>query len=459
VKTTRRDGIWTVVLPALCLMATACGGGTGGDDEGPTNIEWEGATETPVVLNEVDIKGRDWVELHNPSDEAADVGLWLLSDDPTRDSHRYRLPEGTTIPAKGHLVVRSEKDEGDGTGFPFGLKTGETVTLLHPGGGEVRSVTIGPVPDGRTWGRVPDGRGPWQVTVPTQGGENEGLWDLDTVLFDPRSVARVEIDLSDEAKRSLDDEPSAWVEGDVRFLRDGDVLAECRSGVRLKGGRSFRPLDDKPAFKLKFDHVDEDARLMGLVRLTLNNMVQDPTFVRETLAYRVFRDEGVPAARTGYAEVVVSGEEYGLYLTVEPYDELFFNGWFSDTRHLYEGTRDLFPGDAALFDVDDGPEDDRADLEALIRTVNEADAASFVAQVSAVLDLDAMVRLWAVEVLTGHRDGYAKAGNNYYLHSDRRLGTPTGILACDRSRPPGRLRVGQLPNHSMAPRSRPPAGS
>jgi len=40
-----------------------------------------------------------------------------------------------------------------------------------------------------------------------------------------------------------------------------------------------------------------------------------------------------------------------------------------------------------------------------------------------------------------------------------RLGTPKGILACDRSRRPGRLRVGQLPNHSMAPRSRAPAGS
>lgn len=121
-------------------------------------------------------------------------------------------------------------------------------------------------------------------------------------------------------------------------------------GVRLKGGiGSFRPLSQKAAFKLKFDELVDDQTFFGLEKLTLNNMVQDPTMVHETLAYETFRALGVPASRTGYAFLRVNGVPFGLYLNIEALDSVALPRWFTSTRHLYEGAygTDVTPGGAA----------------------------------------------------------------------------------------------------------------
>ena len=84
--------------------------------------------------------------------------------------------------------------------------------------------------------------------------------------------------------------------------------------LKLKGNSSFRDLDHKAAFKIK---LAKGQPLLGLKKLTLNNMVQDGSMVHETLAYQTFRAAGVPAPRTGYAFVRVNGEPYGVYLNLE----------------------------------------------------------------------------------------------------------------------------------------------
>ena len=76
---------------------------------------------------------------------------------------------------------------------------------------------------------------------------------------------------------------------------------------------------------------------------------------------------------------------------------------------------------AGDFEVDEGNEAERADLEALIAAA-DGDAGDWSDGVAAVADLDEMTRMWAVEKYIGHWDGYAgdppTSPNNYYLHSD-----------------------------------------
>ena len=148
---------------------------------------------------------------------------------------------------------------------------------------------------------------------------------------------------------------------------NGRTYGPLRIGVRLKGFSSFRPLAGKSAFKIKFEEYVEDQAFQGLEALTLNNMVQDPTMLRELLAYKAFRAAGLPAWRTGYSFLRIDGDAYGVYLNLESPDEVSTARLFPTTSHLYEAEAvDLTPGAAPQFEADAGDEDDIHDLERLI---------------------------------------------------------------------------------------------
>lgn len=144
--------------------------------------------------------------------------------------------------------------------------------------------------------------------------------------------------------------------------------------------------------------------------------------LHEALAYEVFRAAGIAAPRTGYAYVRVDDEDYGVYLNVETPDRVMLPRWFESTGHLYEGNAgaDVTPAREDRFEVDEGDEEDRSDLEALIGAAGGEGPLS--ARIAPVADLGQMTGEWAVERYLGQWDGYAAADgyspNNYYLHSD-----------------------------------------
>ena len=93
-----------------------------------------------VVINELMANPSggtsDWVELHNTTAQAIDLGGWFLSDD-LDDLTRYEVAAGTIIPAGGYLVFSQDEHFGNtsdpGCHVPFGLsRNGETV-YLHSG--------------------------------------------------------------------------------------------------------------------------------------------------------------------------------------------------------------------------------------------------------------------------------------------------------------------------------------
>ncbi len=73
----------------------------------PTPEESNYLPLTNVVINEVlshtDPPLEDAIELHNPSGAPANIGGWFLSDSQS-DLKRYRIPNGTAIPAGGYQV-------------------------------------------------------------------------------------------------------------------------------------------------------------------------------------------------------------------------------------------------------------------------------------------------------------------------------------------------------------------
>jgi hypothetical protein len=392
------------------------------------------AARADVVLNEVNCEGTDWVELVNTSADPADVSGWLLTDDPIdrdppRVDHRLTFAAGAEIDAHAALVV----ERGDG-GFPFGIScAADTVRLADPAGAPMDEVAIPALElPGSTWGRYPSGTGAWTETISSPGAANEPAADdgpppdLAGWMFDPAMVVDVGMTLPPESIEALNQEPEEYVPGTFSLTTTGASYGPLQVGIRLKGGRgSMRPLTGKSAFKVKFSHSVSGQRFLGLKTLTLNNMVQDPSMISETLSYRVFRAAGIAAPRTGYASVSVNGAEYGLYLNVETPDLVMLRNWYASTQHLYEGEygADAVPGGGEAFQVDEGDENDRGDLEALIADAS-GPSEGFAAAVAPRLDLAQATRMWAVEKYVGHWDGYAGGvtdpdhPNNYFLHSD-----------------------------------------
>ena len=145
-------------------------------------------------------------------------------------------------------------------------------------------------------------------------------------LLSLQRLPRFELHLPAEARAALEVEPKEWVRGTFTYADE----TYDNVGIRLKGNHSFRELSDKPSFKIKFNEYVPGRRFLGLEGLTLNNMVVDASMAREWIGYRVFRELGVPAPRTGYAEVWLDDERYGLYLVLEPYDDEFLERVFED---------------------------------------------------------------------------------------------------------------------------------
>lgn len=254
-----------------------------------------------------------------------------------------------------------------------------------------------------------------------------------TAWFSADQVHEVAITLADDAEQGLGTDPYTYVRADAVF--DGERLVGV--GLRLRGKiGSFRTLSGKPKFKFDFGEFDAGRTWHGLDGLALNNEVVDCSYLKEPMGYAVFRAAGVAAPRTGYAHVMVNGEDYGLYVTVEVPDARFLADRFpgNDAGPLYDGKYvyyadgsytllDFDIGVDDLFQLEEGEDDGNqhiVDLSAAIAGATDG----FGAALDARVDWDELHRALAVEQWIGHIDGYAMNRNNYRVYfrpSDDRM--------------------------------------
>jgi spore coat protein CotH len=257
-------------------------------------------------------------------------------------------------------------------------------------------------------------------------------------MYEPTSFAEVQLTLSSKSIAELEAEPKEYVEGTFALAETdgtpgsaGPFSAPLTVGIELKGNLgSLRSVNEKAAFKIKFDKYVEKQRFLGLEKMTLNNMVQDPSMIHETLTYAASHDMGVPAPHTGFAYLTVNGKSYGLHLNIETQDAQSLENAFGTTfmappQHLYAGEygADVSTAHWEALEVSEGKKKEKGDLEALLAAV-EASTPSFSKRVAAVADLSEMTKDWLVEKYVGNWDGYAGRTldslhpNNYYLYSD-----------------------------------------
>ncbi len=226
---------------------------------------------------------------------------------------------------------------------------------------------------------------------------------------------------------------------------DGTVVADV--AVRKKGfiGSVSRT---RPSLNFEAGVYAEGRKIAGLAKLTANNNQQDPSAIRQCLAYDLFRAAGIAAPRASLARVVVNGADLGIYTLVEPVDRRFVAREFGpDGGGLWEGTlTDFRPEWLRMFEAKSGTRKSAGRVlgevaAVLARTNGPPD----LEDLGRLVDLDRFVSFWAAEVLVDHWDGYANNLNNYFVHrrgSDGRLVfVPWGADSCLGARgafvPPG----------------------
>lgn len=116
---------------------------------------------TTVVINEVlthSDPGIDWVELYNTTGAPVDISRWYISDS-FNVLTEYQIPMGTVVPAHGFIVF-----DQNSLGFGFSSACGDAVILSAADAqGNLTGLRdyfeIGPIENGVTIGRFPDGTG------------------------------------------------------------------------------------------------------------------------------------------------------------------------------------------------------------------------------------------------------------------------------------------------------------
>lgn len=248
-------------------------------------------------------------------------------------------------------------------------------------------------------------------------------------LFQGNEVLRLRLEIPEKGidtlkKYQWNFGPQTEREKVTATLREGNSVYTNVS-VQLKGAAgSFRAIDDKPAFTLNFDKLAKGQRFHGLAKMSLNNSVQDPTYIAEQFSREMFLKAGVPVPRAAHARVELNGRDLGLYVLVEGWDKEFLKRHFKNTKgNLYDGgfIKDVDDKDGLSTNSGEYPKDQSARL-ALAEAAKEPNLANRLARLEQTLDVDRFLSYLAMDVMLWDWDGYAINRNNWRLFHDQHTG-------------------------------------
>ena len=128
---------------------------------------------------------------------------------------------------------------------------------------------------------------------------------------------------------------------------DGEAYKNV--GIRGKGNTSLSTVSsmdsDRYSFKVEFDHYDNSITYHGLDKLSLNNLIQDSTMMKDYLTYTMMNEFGAAAPLCSFVYITVNGEDWGLYLTVEGLEDSFLERNYGyDYGELYKPDSMSFGG-------------------------------------------------------------------------------------------------------------------
>ena len=191
---------------------------------------------------------------------------------------------------------------------------------------------------------------------------------------------------------------------------------------------------DKPCLHIDFGKFNKAnvpliEALIGSRYLTLNNTIQDRSYIRQPLGYKLLALAGLPNSRCNFARVFVNGTPIGQGVHGVNSPGIFVNAEAVMPRYIERNFNGNMNGN--LYELEHGDDFVSARLplmepESLSKFNNKADlqfaddyiAANGLAGANQMLDLDQFIKIFAMEFFLKHWDGYANNTNNCYIYND-----------------------------------------
>ena len=245
----------------------------------------------------------------------------------------------------------------------------------------------------------------------------------------------------------------------------GALFSTPAFSLKNSGNRTLRA--PKPSWRIILDAAGHGNRLAGMTRINLKAMYNDPSQMREALAWRLFSKADIPAPRHTYAKLAFGTTYRGLFSIIEHVDKKFLRDHFGEDHggNLYKtGCRDIGCATLAYRTGPDGDDSGRQyfipgaaertyrlktnknnpeastydDLACFIRTINgiglpgseeRFDTDAFRESVDGIMNVNAFLRWAAVNMLLGSWDNYYATPSNYYLYNSGRRGAAEDFVS------------------------------
>jgi len=272
---------------------------------------------------------------------------------------------------------------------------------------------------------------------------DEAFWNR---VYQENHVLDVQIAMTREAweamqprSRSASGFDNEYPYAKATLTVDGVELADA--GLRFKGNSSYKFSSKslKRPLKIDTDRFVEGQKLHGRTRLNLSNAFLDSAFMKEKLAYELYRAAGLATPGVGWANVtltvegVLNREPLGIYVIIEQVDGGFVERQFGNAT---KGSLLMKPEGREVHDWkylgDDPAAYDQYNIQTgrkneelirkfagVLKLIESASDAEFGREIPERMDLEQFAGYLAVTSLLVNIDSYIGMYHNYYLLLDK----------------------------------------
>jgi len=228
-------------------------------------------------------------------------------------------------------------------------------------------------------------------------------------------------------------EGKTWFHVGVRFKGNSTLSDSWRRGT-LKLPMRF----DFDEFEDKYPEID-DQRFFGFKKLGMASNAKDNSYIREKVAADIFREAGVPAAKTAFYRLFIDfgqGSKYiGLYTMVEIPDKPMLNRIFKNSKgNLYkpDGTGASFSryDQASFKKYNNEKTADWSDVKSLYDALHAGknNSANWRAALEKTFNVQGFLKYLAINAVIQNWDQYGMAPHNYFLYTNKEDGKVNWVL-------------------------------
>ncbi|MSV31418.1 MAG: spore coat protein CotH [Bryobacterales bacterium] len=253
-------------------------------------------------------------------------------------------------------------------------------------------------------------------------------------LYDPKALRTLFLEFENaDWEKELEAFYHTDVEVSAKLTVDGKVYPGV--GVHFRGASSYMmtPAGRKRSLNISLDFTNEDQRLGGYRTLNLLNANGDPTMLRSALYLEIARNY-IPAPKANFMRVVINGESWGVYPSVQQYNSDFVQEWFKTSKGARWKTPGSPMGRAGLAYAGDDPaaykklyeiksKDSPKSWAALInlcKVLNQTPPDKLEAALEPILDIDGALKFLALDKALINNDGYWTRASDYSIYLDEK---------------------------------------